>query len=237
MKLFCLITLVFVALVSSATAATPSGSVISNGKPWSCTGAVNLASVTVKIEASDPSSDGVHLRSGCTGYIGSITIDQWHGDGLKIGAGAHDLEIGSITIHCYAHDVGKHQDGVQVMGGHNIKVDSGYVGCYSANDSQLMIHEGAADRELPTNVMFNRIVADPAGKLDPTQQPLYSYGKGAAYGVSNGQSQSSGYTNLTLLSLSNGHDVYQGTAAVNPIWSFSSLPVGVRATATIGPVP
>jgi hypothetical protein len=47
-----------------------------------------------------------------------------------------------------------------VMGGHNIKVDSGYAGCYSANDSQLMIHEGAADKELPTNVIFSGIVAD-----------------------------------------------------------------------------
>jgi len=232
MKLACLITLVFAVLASAAAAAVPSGSVVSNGKPWSCTGAVNLASVTVRIGASDPSSDGVYLRSGCTGYIGSITIDQWHGDGLKVGAGAHDLEIGSITIHCYAHDAGKHQDGVQVMGGQNVKFDGGYIGCYSANDSQAMIHVGAAGNEIPTNVIFDKITADPAGAQDPTGKPLYTYGDGGAYGISNGQSQSSGYTNLTMLSLANRHDIYQGADAVNPIWSFASLVAGARSNAT-----
>ena len=232
MKLACLITLVFAVLASAAAAAVPSGSVVSNGKPWSCTGAVNLASVTVRIGASDPSSDGVYLRSGCTGYIGSITIDQWHGDGLKVGAGAHDLEIGSITIHCYAHDAGKHQDGVQVMGGQNVKFDGGYIGCYSANDSQAMIHVGAAGNEIPTNVIFDKITADPAGKQDPTGMPLYTYGDGGAYGISNGQSSLSGYTNLTMLSLANRHDIYQGADAVNPIWSFASLVAGARSNAT-----
>jgi hypothetical protein len=227
------VALASLAVFASVGLADPPGAIVLVGRAWSCSGPVDVSSVTVK----DPPGDGVHLRAGCTGHIGSITVDQWHGDGIKVGVGAHDLEIGSITVRCYAHDAGKHQDGVQVMGGHNIKIDGGYVGCYSANNSQLMIHEGAADKELPTNVIFNRIVADPAGTLDPTHQPLYSYGRGAAYGVSNGQSQSSGYTNLTLLSLSNGHDLYQGTAAANPIWSFTSLPAGVRATATIGPIP
>lgn len=223
-------------LTASAAAATaPSGNVVSTGKPWSCTGPVNLASVTVAIRATDPSSDGVYLRSGCTGYIGSITVDQWHGDGIKVGVDAHDLEIGSITVHCYAHDAGKHQDGVQVMGSTNIRVDRGYVGCYSANDSQLMINEGAAERQLPTNIIFDNITADPAGVQDPTHKPLYTYGRGGAYGVSIGQSANSGYTNLTLLARANLHDLYQGTSAINPVWSFASLPAGVRATATIGP--
>jgi hypothetical protein len=222
-----------VALSSAATAATtlppPSGDIVSNGKPFNCTGPVNLNSVTVTIGASDPSNDGVYLRSGCTGYIGSITVDQWRGDGIKIGAGSHDLVIGKINVHCYAHDDGKHQDGVQVMGGKNIKVKSGYVGCYSANDSQLMMHIGAAGQELPTKVIFNKITADPAGVRDPTGQLPYTYGAGGAYGVSNGESQNSGYTNLTLLSQSNLHDIYQGVDAVNPVWSFTSLPTGVRS--------
>ena len=221
-----------VAFTSVATAAAPSGNVVSNGKAWSCSGPVNLASVTVSIKASDPSNDGVFLRSGCTGYIGSITVDQWHGDGIKVGNGAHDLEIGQITVHCYAHDAGKHQDGVQVMGGTNVRFDGGYIGCYSANDSQAMIHMGAGSNELPTNVIFDKITADPAGKQDPTGQPLYTYGNGGAYGISNGQSSLSGYTNLTMLSLANRHDIYQGVDAVNPIWSYASLVAGTRSNAT-----
>jgi hypothetical protein len=222
-----------IAFVSVATAATPSGDIVSNGKAWSCSGPVNLASVTVSIKASDPSNDGVFLRSGCTGYIGSITVDQWHGDGIKIGVGAHDLEVGSITVHCYAHDAGKHQDGIQVMGGRNIRFDGGYVGCYSANDSQVLIHEGAADRELPTNVIFDKLTADPAGKDDPTAQAANHYGPGGAYGISNGQSASSGFTNLTLLTRSHLHDLYQGTGAIKPVWSFASVPPGLRASAGI----
>jgi hypothetical protein len=221
-----------VAFTSVATAAAPSGNVVSNGKAWSCSGPVNLASVTVSIKASDPSNDGVFLRSGCTGYIGSITVDQWHGDGIKVGNGAHDLEIGQITVHCYAHDAGKHQDGVQVMGGTNVRFDGGYIGCYSANDSQAMIHMGAGSNELPTNVIFDKITADPAGKQDPTGMPLYTYGDGGAYGISNGQSSLSGYTNLTMLSLANRHDIYQGVDAVNPIWSYASLVAGTRSNAT-----
>jgi len=221
-----------IAFVSVATAATPSGDIVSNGKAWSCSGPVNLASVTVSIKASDPSNDGVFLRSGCTGYIGSITVDQWHGDGIKVGNGAHDLEIGSITVHCYAHDSGKHQDGVQVMGGKNIRVDGGYVGCYSANDSQVMIHEGVGSHELPTNVIFDKVTSDPAGKNDPTGKPLYTYGDGGAYGISNGQSSVSGFTNLTTISLANRHDIFQGVDAVNPVWSFASLVAGTRSNAT-----
>ena len=221
-----------VAFTSGATAAAPSGNIISNGTPWSCTGPVNLASVTVTIGAADPPNDAVFLRTGCTGYIGSITIDQWHGDGIKVGAGASNLEVGSITIHCYAHDSGKHQDGVQVMGGTNIRFDGGYIGCYSATDSQAMIHEGAADRVLPTNVIFDNLTADPAGLRDPTGAPPYHYGNGGAYGIANGQSASSGYTNLTLLSLAHLHDIYQGTAAANPIWTFTYLAPGTRSNAT-----
>jgi hypothetical protein len=221
-----------VAFTSVATASAPGGVIVSNGQAWRCSGPVDLVSVTVSIKAGDPPNDGVFLGSGCTGFIGSITVDQWHGDGIKVGAGAHDLEVGSIDIHCYAHDAGKHQDGVQVMGGKNIKFDSGYIGCYSANDSQAMIHEGTGSNELPTNVIFDKLTADPAGTLDPTGQPPYTYGNGGAYGVSNGQSSVSGYTNLSLLSLANLHDIYQGVDAVKPVWSFVYLAPGTRSNAT-----
>jgi hypothetical protein len=226
-------TLASLAVFASAGLAAPPGAIVLVGKSWSCTGPVNVSSVTVTLGPGDASGDGVFLRSGCSGYIGSITVDQWHGDGIKVGVGAHDLEVGSITVHCYAHDAGKHQDGVQVMGGRNIRFDGGYVGCYSANDSQVLIHEGAADRELPTNVIFDKLTADPGGKNDPTAQAQNHYGSGGAYGISNGQSASSGFTNLTLLTRSHLHDLYQGAGAINPVWSFASVPPGLRASAGI----
>jgi hypothetical protein len=214
-------------LVASASAAGPS-SIVSFGKSWRCSGPVNLASVTVTIGAADAAEDGVFLGAGCTGQIASITVDEWRGDGIVVGAGAHDLQIGNITVHCYAHDSGKHQDGVQVMGGRKIRFNGGYIGCYSANDSQATIHEGVGNNELPTNVIFDRLTADPAGVQDPTGHPLYHYGTGGAYGIANGQSARSGFTNLTLLSLANRHDLFQGDAVTNPVWSFIYLPPGVR---------
>lgn len=209
-----------------AAAHSQSGDIVINsGKSWVCHSPVDLNSVTVE----KPLKDAAQIKSGCTGYIGSITVDTWHGDGIKIGTGAHDLTIGSINVHCYAHDAGKHQDGVQAMGGSNITVNGGYVGCYSANDSQIDVNEGASQNQAPTSIVFNNVTVDPAGVQDPTGQPLYHYGAGGAYGITIGQSASSGVTNLTLLSLAHRHDLFQGAAAQNPVWSFLSLPAGVRA--------
>jgi hypothetical protein len=216
-----------VAAVAPAAADAP-GSIVLSGKSWRCAGPVNLASVTVTIAPGDASEDGVFLAAGCTGSIGSITVNQWLGDGIVVGAGAHDLQIGTINVHCYAHDSGKHQDGVQVMGGRNVHFNGGYIGCYSANDSQATIHEGIGGQELPASVIFDRLTADPGGVQDPTGKPLYHYGTGGAYGIANGQSARSGFTNLTLLSLANRHDLFQGDAVTKPVWSFVYLPPGVR---------
>jgi hypothetical protein len=118
---------------------------------WYCRGPVNLSSVTVTIKTAQ--IDAVHFASGCTGRIGKLTVVQYHGDGVKIGPGAHDLTVAGGSIRCFAHDVGKHQDGIQALGGQRIS----FVGlddqCQSANNSAMFVNEGSNGRQLPTDIV------------------------------------------------------------------------------------
>jgi hypothetical protein len=64
-------------------------------KTWICKSRVDLTSVSVTFDqnVADTSTtpgghDAVHLGSGCTGHIGSLTVVQYHGDGVKVGGGA-----------------------------------------------------------------------------------------------------------------------------------------------------
>ncbi len=198
---------------ASGTAGVLTGSITLTDQSFVCRGPVNLTSVTVNI--INASLDAVHLDSGCTGYIGSINIVQYHGDGIKVGAGAHDLVIGGGTIRCYAHDPGKHQDGVQVMGGQNITFNNLDVGCYSANNSQAMIHTGAAGRQTPTNILF-------VGSTFNSQPG--TYGPGGAYSVSVGDSIDSGYIDSTICP-AHLHQWYVGAGALHPVNSSNSFPV------------
>jgi|SRR5215831_926572 len=208
--------------------APPTESVDVVGKKWKCDTHVNLASVTVTIRASDPIADAVQLAEGCSGYIGAINVETWNGDGVKMGF-VRDLTIGSLIVHCYGRPEGKHQDGVQVQSAVNVKVLGGYVGCYSANNSQVLIHTGSNEQQIPTDILFEHLTADPAGKEDPTGQPEYHYGAGGAYGVSNGASHRSGFVALTFLSRSNNHDLWQGSETTEPVWSCDSVAAGARA--------
>ena len=197
--------------------------ITSNGKPVKLSGAVDIGIIRVTIGPNDPPVDAVHLMDTCTGHIRSIVVEQYHGDGIKVGAGAHDLEIDNVHVVCHAHDAGKHQDGIQVMGGKGIHFHSGFVSALSANNSQVMIHVGAGGKEIPEDVIFDHFVIDPQGA--------------GAYGCSNGEGIACGFTNLTLLSLAHRHDLYVGTNTKNPQWSFISLPKGVRANFDISQYP
>jgi len=212
----------------------PTASVNVVGKKWSCKTHVNLVSVTVTIRPENRITDGVQLGRGCSGYIGAIDIENHHGDGVKMGF-AHDLTIGALTVHCYGKEDGKHQDGVQVQSAVNVRVESGYIGCYSANNSQVLIHSGRNVKQVPTNVVFDNLIVDPAGKDDPTGQPERHWGRGGSYGVSNGHSRRSGFTHLTFISRSNNHDLYQGKGTTDPLWSCKHVVAGTRANwATAG---
>jgi len=188
------------------------------GKPARIRGEVDLGVVRVTIREGDPVADAVHLMDGCTGRIRAILVEQWTGDGIKVGAGAHDLVVDYVHVRCYAKPEGKHQDGIQVLGGQRISFMSGYVGAFSVNNSQILIHSGARGKDIPTDVIFRDFVIDPQGA--------------GSYGVSNGESVRSGFTGLRMLSRSNNHDLYQGKGepgVTDPVWGFDYLPDGVRA--------
>ena len=193
MRIYATIAALAAALVLTVTAsASSTGSCVTTGnnvtctdKEWVCPGVVNLGTVTVTIDQAG-SGDAVKLANGCTGSIGIIDIVQYQGDGIHV-ANAHDLTIGGGTIRCYGHASGKHQDGVQVLGGSNVTLDNLDVGCYSANNSQVWINNGAGGHGaggVPTNVVFD------GGRFD-------GHGSGS-YGVSIGDSVSSGFRDATI---------------------------------------
>ncbi|HEV2592441.1 MAG TPA: hypothetical protein VGU02_11165 [Gaiellaceae bacterium] len=140
-----------IVFMPSAHAAALTGSVSLTDRPWVCQGPVNLASVTVVIRTAQ--TDAIHLAAGCTGTIGRVTVIQYHGDGIKVGPGAHDLSIGGGSIRCLAHDVGKHQDGIQAMGGQRITFNGLSDLCSSANNSAFFVNEGAAGHQVPDTIV------------------------------------------------------------------------------------
>jgi len=134
----------------SVPAGTLTGSVSLVDQQWYCRGPVNLTSVTVVIKNAQ--TDAIHFASGCTGTIGKVTVVQYHGDGIIVGPGSHDLRIGGGSIRCYGHDVGKHQDGIQAMGGQRITFTGLDDQCMSANNSAMFISEGGNNVQLPTDI-------------------------------------------------------------------------------------
>jgi len=195
------------------------GSIQLEDRTWTCPGAVNLQSVSVTISPSSLATDAVKLANGCTGYIGEIDVTQWKGDGIHI-ANAHDLTIGKVVIRCYAHVPLKHQDGIQVLGGQNVTINNADVGCYSANNSQVWINDGAGGNGpggVPTNVVF----------VGGHFQGYYNngeYGPGGSYGVSIGTSVNTGFRNAVICpNAHTGRQLNIGSAT-NPVNDNNSLP-------------
>ena len=91
------------------------GTVMETDRTWRCNGLVDLDLVKVTIDGSK--EDAVHLNRGCTGVIRRLEITGTGGDGVKVHADAHDLEILGGRIDCGPKARGKHQDAIQAMGG------------------------------------------------------------------------------------------------------------------------
>lgn len=203
---------------TTTTNSTPPPTVASNGvslvdKEWVCPGAVDITGTVQVTIDQNGSGDAVKLANGCTGYINRIVVTQYQGDGIHV-ANAHDLTIGSVLIRCYAHAVGKHQDGVQVLGGSNVTIDNADIGCYSANNSQVWINDGAGGGGpggVPTNVVFS------GGHF----QGYYGngqYGPGGSYGVSIGNSVGSGFRNAVICpNAHTGRQLNVATGASSPV--------------------
>jgi len=180
--------------VEMAKLSTPTvltGSITQTDKMWTCTGPVDLDSVSVTMTAAAQSfprteEDAIHLESGCTGSIGSITIVQSAGDGLKVGNGAHDITIGGGSIRCLDKSPNLHQDGIQVMSGaditfQNLTVDCGRPGT-TGIDSDIFFNKGTLSTVPPTDVVCDGC----------------HFGPGAAHTVSIQDSTGSGVRNSVL---------------------------------------
>lgn len=193
-------------------AATADGVNLLN-KEWVCPGPVDITGTVQVTIDQNGSGDAVKLANGCTGYINRIVVTQYQGDGIHI-TNAHDLTVGSVLIRCYGHAVGKHQDGVQVLGGSNVTIDNADVGCYSANNSQVWINDGAGGNGpggVPTKVIFD-------GGHFQGYAANGGYGPGGAYGVSIGSSVGSGFRNAVICPNAHpGRQLNITTSASSPV--------------------
>jgi hypothetical protein len=208
------------AIASGASSGAPyaqrvlTGSINQVNKGWLCQSAVNLDSVTVTMNQSGGplptrganNDDAVHLGNGCTGSIGKITIVQYRGDGIKVGSGAHDLTIGGGSIRCLAHDPGKHQDGIQVMGGQRVTFSGIDDQCQSANNSAFFVNRGTMSQESPTDVVC-------AG----------CYLQGGGITVRIDTSVRSGVSDSTVVAGRLSAARISKTSAVNPVWIANSI--------------
>lgn len=145
---------------AAGTAPPLTGSITLVDKGWTCSGPVDLTSVSVTMtkNVSGPlrgkgNIDAVHIHSGCTGTIGQLTVVQYQGDGVKVGQGAHDLLIRSGSVRCFDRAQGKHQDGVQVMGGRDIVFHDFDVQCQTANNAAFFVNQGTSSPEVPTGIV------------------------------------------------------------------------------------
>jgi hypothetical protein len=155
------------------TAADPQvlrGSINQTNRSWVCHGPVDLDSVTVTIGSDfqgplrgPGNDDAVHLSSGCTGRIGELRVVQYHGDGVKIGGGAHDLYIGGGYIRCFARDPVKHQDGIQAMGGQRVTFYGVAIACLTANNGSFFVNQGTSSSELPTDIVCDHCTLQGGG--------------------------------------------------------------------------
>ena len=194
------------------------GSIVQTDKQWVCSGPVALDSVTVTMDAAAQQlprtgMDAVHLESGCTGTIGSITIVQYAADGIKVGNGAHDLTIGGGSIRCYDKAPTLHQDGIQVMSGVNITFQNMSIYCGRPGggviNSEIFFNKGLDSTIPPTNVV-----------CDSCQ-----LGPNAAHTVLIQDSIASGVRNTTLCPARyRGLALTIGSAAQQPVNENNQLP-------------
>ncbi len=206
-----------VAGVSVAGTTRTTGSVSLVDKTWRCTSAVDLDSVSVKITAAASAMDAVLLDQGCTGTIGNLIVTEYRGDAVKIGS-ASNLTIKGGVVRCFAHALGKHQDGIQITGGSHIRLINLDVGCYSANNSQVWMNPAGVGGSTGANdVVF-------VGGHFQGLFGIGQYGKGGSYGFANVQSSDSGVMNAVLCPGSNPKlTYYQGLEAIDPVNSGNTV--------------
>lgn len=165
------------------------GNVTVVDQPFMCTGAVDISLLKVTENSGTGAKDGVVLGKGCTGNIGSIQVDMWTGDGIKVQNSApvaHDLTIGGGYVVCHDKSPILHQDGIQVMGGTNILFSGLAIHCGRPDatfvDADFFVNKGGAGDSTPTNIICDGC----------------TLGGGAAHTVNLGESLRSGVRNSCL---------------------------------------
>ena len=145
------------ALLGPSGAAAPAArSVVLVDKPFRCEQyaqplALELVKVTLTPSYGGSVDDAVNLNRGeCTGRVGRIEVDTWIGDGVKIGEKAHDLVVESGYVVCHDRVPGKHQDGVQALGGLRVTFRNLHVYCATSNNASFFTTAGAGGADLPT---------------------------------------------------------------------------------------
>jgi hypothetical protein len=130
------------------------GSIVLKGHTWNCRSHVSLE--LVRVELSDDGKDAVRFGPGCTGTIERLEIPGNGaglgpgGDGVKVHAGAHDLQIFSGFIDCGLKVHKKHQDAIQAMGGGHVVFH--HIESHGCANSFMFINTGRGRRQVPSNV-------------------------------------------------------------------------------------
>ncbi len=134
---------------------TLTGTITKSGHTWHCRRRVDLDLVQVTID--DLPQDAVHLDRGCTGVIKRLVIvgDGGSlgpgGDGVKIHAGAHDLQILGGEIDCGAKSPGAHQDAIQAMGGSDVTFE--HIQSRGCANAFMFVNWGVGKREKPSGIV------------------------------------------------------------------------------------
>ncbi len=161
--------IVVVAAVERAGAASPPQTVEVTNSSWTCSTA-NVDYDLVRVTISNASNnDAIRLGQNCSGRIGRIEVTTNGADGVKVrnsGTVANNLVIESGFIRCTGAPTGAHQDGIQAMGGTDIRFRHLRIFGGDGNDNvnaQFFVAEGGSGASTPTNVVCEMCQLGPDG--------------------------------------------------------------------------
>lgn len=150
-----------------------------------CSGPVNLALVKVTVDSTHMVTPAVQIAAGCTGTIGRIEIDNANGDGIHVGAFAHDLTVGGGYVHSPLGGCDLcgpvHVDGIQFLGGQRITFNNMDVNYQTATNSALYINCGRSCQDRPTDIIFDHSTF----RRSPTRNRVVRIGDSLRSGITN----------------------------------------------------
>lgn len=110
-------------------------------------------------------SAGLTVAAGCSGRIGRVEISGVRNDdGIKVqnSGSSGPLTIGGGFVQCSGPPSdGTHQDGVQVMGGHDILFERVVFDCWGGGGGNWFVNRAGGGFATPTNVVCDGCVFGP----------------------------------------------------------------------------